>query len=77
MEKNKKALKAILHESIDNTDDVDILQKVKYILEQKEPEIPISSETRKHLDEAKKQVREGKVYTHEEANRMFEEWKKK
>lgn len=70
-------IKKILHESIENIDDKEILLELKMITEAKykfsaEPKLHKFQENR--IAESKKQIKEGKSYSNAEANNMTDKW---
>lgn len=68
-------LKNNLIHGIKNTNDLDTLELLHIILENKNSEIPILSEVQlKRLEESEKQIQRGEFYTEEEASRLTEKW---
>jgi hypothetical protein len=77
MATDTKELKSLLHESIENIDDEEILHLAKDLLEGKYkpiPNIEISDYQKKRLSKAKESVKKGQVLTNEEADELVSKW---
>ncbi len=73
-------MKNLLHESIENVDDVSVLRAVKELLDRKyvpEEEIEISYEQKKRIEEARESIEKGDYLSNEEADRIVSDWLKK
>jgi hypothetical protein len=77
MATDTKELKSLLHESIENIDDEEILHLAKDLLEGQYkpiPNIEISDYQKKRLSKAKESVKKGQVLTNEEADELVSKW---
>ena len=75
-----KELKTSLHESIESTDDSELLLTIKEILEYKpgeQSEPKLSEWQKKRIEEADKEIDRGEFLTDEEAQKMIDEWLKR
>ena len=73
-------LKASLHESIENIDDVDFLNSIKRIIERKYTSFDrnkITARQLKYLDKSEKEINEGSCYSNNQVNELTEKWLKK
>mgnify|MGYP000468816722 CR=1 FL=1 len=80
MSRKSDELKNLLHESIENVDDVSVLRAVKELLDRKyvpEEEIEISYEQKKRIEEARESIEKGDYLSNEEADRIVSDWLKK
>ena len=69
-------IKSFLHESIENIDDPEFLQMIKEIVEDKysPPELQLTQWQKDRIEESKRQIKEGKFLTNEEADALVEKW---
>lgn len=77
MATDTKELKSLLHESIENIDDEELLYLAKELLEGKyKPvsKIELSDYQNKRISQAKESVKKGHVLTNEEADELVSEW---
>ncbi len=74
---NAQTLKSILHESIENIDDVDFLLALKQIIDPKfspSEEIVITSDQVHRVEKLKEQIRKGNYITNEQAEIIVNQW---
>ncbi len=77
MSQNTKELKTLLHESIENIDDEELLQTVKTILDQKSQSVSEPQLTEyqvKRIDKAKRSISKGETLTNEQADELVDRW---
>lgn len=77
MATNTKALKSLLHESIENIDDEELLRIAKSLLDRKyEPveHVELNEYQKQRLDKAKKSVRKGDYLSNEQADELVAKW---
>lgn len=70
-------IKAMLHESIENIDDNDLLLTIKELLERKyTPSVsPTLTDWQKHrLNESEEQIKQGRSFSDDEANQIINKW---
>lgn len=79
MATDTKELKALLHESIENIDDEELLLVAKSILDRKyEPDknVRLNDFQKKRLDMAKKSIQKGDYLTNKQADELVSKWLK-
>lgn len=72
-----KELKSLLHESIENIDDEELLRAAKSILDRKyEPstEIKLNEYQKQRIEKAKKSIAKGEYLTNEQADELVTKW---
>jgi hypothetical protein len=72
-----KELKSLLHESIENIDDEELLHIAKSILDRKyEPaeNIKLNEYQKQRLDKARKSIEKGEYLTNEQADELVTKW---
>lgn len=72
-----KELKSLLHESIENIDDEELLYIAKDLLDGKykpSTKIKLTDYQKKHLATAKESVKKGRVLTNEQADELVAKW---
>jgi hypothetical protein len=77
MDADTKQLKSLLHESIENIDDEELLCIAKSILDRKyEPDekIKLNEYQKQRLDKAKKSIQKGNYLTNEQADELVVKW---
>lgn len=77
MSTDTKELKSLLHESIENIDDEELLRFAKSILDRKyEPaeNIKLNEYQKSRLDKAKKSIQQGNYLTNEQADELVTTW---
>ncbi|MGM0588688.1 MAG: hypothetical protein ACQETE_09760 [Bacteroidota bacterium] len=70
-------LKSLLHESIENIDDEDLLRTVKDILDRKyQPaeNIQLSSVQEQRIEQAQESIKRGDYLTNEQADQLVAQW---
>ena len=70
-------IKSILHESIENIDDPEVLGLAQEILQRKytpEKSYQLSKEQAKLLDEAKAEIQRGEYLSNDQATALVDEW---
>jgi hypothetical protein len=77
MSSDTKELKSLLHESIENIDDEELLRTVKEMLDYKyhsvsEPEL--TEYQVKRIEQAKESIRKGETLTNNQADKLVEKW---
>jgi hypothetical protein len=77
MSSDTKELKSLLHESIENIDDEELLRTVKEMLDYKyqsvsEPEL--TEYQVKRIEKAKESIRKGETLTNNQADKLVEKW---
>lgn len=73
-------IKTILHESIENIDDPEVLRIVQEILERKykpEQKFRLNEAQSKQLDEARAEIERGEFLSNEQATALVDEWLRK
>ena len=79
MATDTKELKALLHESIENIDDEELLLVAKSILDRMyEPDknVRLNDFQKKRLDMAKKSIQKGDYLTNKQADELVSKWLK-
>ncbi len=77
MDTDTKQLKSLLHESIENIDDTDLLRIAKSILDRKyapDENIQLNEYQKQRLDEAKRNIKAGKFLTNDQADEIVAKW---
>lgn len=77
MAADTKELKNLLHESIENIDDEELLRIVKSLLDRKyEPDVTIklNEYQKQRLSKAKKSIEKGDYLTNEQADQIVAKW---
>ena len=77
MPSNTQELKSLLHESIENVDDEELLLTVKDLLDQKyqavsEPQL--TDYQIKRIEKAKESFKKGETLTNEKADELVDKW---
>lgn len=70
-------LKSLLHERIESIHDIDFLEAVNKLLEEKHPEVAsveVPAFIMEILKESKNEIKEGKFRSHEEVVKDTERW---
>ena len=69
-------IKNMLHESIENINDNDLLLTIKEMLESKYSgrKIRLSAARLKKIDEAKRQIAQGKILSNAQADKIIDKW---
>lgn len=77
MAANTKELKSLLHESIENIDDEELLRAAKNILDRKynpADNIELNEYQKKRIDKAKAGIAKGDYLTNEQADELVTKW---
>ncbi len=80
MSARTKKLKSLLHESIENIDDVELLQTVKDILDSKKQpaiNIELTDYQKERINKAKNNIAKGEYLSNEQADEIVAQWLKK
>ena len=69
-------IKNMLHESIENINDTDLLLTIKEMLESKYSfrKIKLSAARLKKIDAAKRQIVQGKILSNAQADKIIDKW---
>lgn len=70
-------IRTILHESIENTDDPEVLSLVQEILQRKytpEESFRLTENQSKQLDQARAEIERGEFLSNDQANALVDEW---
>lgn len=77
MATDTKDLKSLLHESIENIDDEELLRAAKSILDRKykpTTEIKLNEYQKQRIEKAKKSIAKGEYLTNEQADELVTKW---
>ncbi|MEO8149134.1 MAG: hypothetical protein ABI723_15925 [Bacteroidia bacterium] len=73
-------IKSIIHEGIENIDDLDFLETIQSLINEKylaKPAPHLTDKQIEHLKRSREQIKNGEFHTNDEVKKMMTEWLKK